>query len=117
MTNLFFSDLLILVNPRGDGTAGDSGVHTDMLLSVRSASETVGARQICSSQFSHLLETVGAMQTCFTQLVSFGESGDHTDIFLSVQSASSDSEGHADMLVSIQSASETVGPCRHAALS
>ena len=42
MTNLFFSDLLLLVNSRGDGTAGDSGVHTDMLLSVQSASGNGG---------------------------------------------------------------------------
>ena len=42
MTNLFFSDLLLLVNSRGDGTAGDSGVHTDMLLSVQSASGDSG---------------------------------------------------------------------------
>lgn len=45
-TNLF-SDLLILVDSSGDGTAGNSGGHGDMLLLVQPASEINKNRLSC----------------------------------------------------------------------
>lgn len=51
--------------------SGDREGLADMLLSVQSHSETVGAMQSCSAQFSQLVEIVAGMQTGLSQSVSF----------------------------------------------